>query len=333
MPSDSSTLKLKSQQHSALPSLDDYDEFLDDERERPDFDDELDDELEFPPYPLPAAFLPQSTKPKTTLPDGPTFAELARSFKPAHVAHASTSSPAERPDPIPFEQVEVAAFKAFNHKGGEIDLECGLEVHQRGDQADAAVVAEVIIPKVDSWQVSTYGRVILGQAFTSTKVVSWCRWWIFKHLRSKASPPKARKRGYTASQAQRGRDTQTRRANDQAAQAQALRLQGLTCTEIAARLGRGSRCIRYAFKRFVDPGLVQRLLNGVQSVKESSTGPVVCSSSWINGEVLDLNAPIRLDDGNEVLPWLVQAGHRNRRRYNPNEDNLDRFSPYLPSLL
>ena len=220
--------------------------------ERPDLEDELVDD-EYPPYPLPAGVFERPTHPKPTQPS----------------AHPPVS---ERPDSIPFEQVADAAFKAFNHKGQEIDLECGLEVHQRADQADAAVVAEVIIPKVDSWQAHTYGRVILGQDFTMAKVSGWCSWWIAKHLRQKGSPPDARKRGYTASQAQRGRDTQTRRANHVAAQAQALRLQGLTCTQIAARLGRCIRGIRYAFKRFVDPGLVQRFLNGVQSVQDSSTG-------------------------------------------------------------
>ena len=256
MPLHNNTPKTYPPQQSVLPSLADYDEYLDDERERREFDEHLEDELvddEYPPYPLPAGVFERPTHPKPIQPE-------------------PTPSPAERPDSIPFEQVADAAFKAFNHKGGEIDLECGYEVHQRADQADAAVVAEVIAPKVDSWQALTYGRVILGQAFTMEKVEGWCSWWIAKHLRQKRSPPDARKRGYTAEQAQRGRDTQTRRANHVAAQAQALRLQGRTCEQIAARLGRGIRCIRYAFKRFVDPGLVQRFLNGVQSVKDSSTG-------------------------------------------------------------
>ena len=78
-----------------------------------------------------------------------------------------------RADSIDFKVVAVAAFEAFSRKGQEIDLECGLEVAQHGDQASAAVVAERVYPKIEQWQRRTHGHVILGEKSTRAQVKKW----------------------------------------------------------------------------------------------------------------------------------------------------------------
>ena len=248
-------------------------------------------------------------------------AELARvnavreeSPQPTEVAPESERAALVKvwPGKVDFREAEQALFDTFGKHEQEIDLECGLEVARHGDQASAAVVADALVGKVAAWQKRRYGRLVLSDAFMLEKLERLAAWRISQHqARSKAQPPSDRpQRPYNGQQSDRGRNTQTRRADGRAAQAQVLRAAGVSVKYIAHHLGCTIQSVYLWLKRIVDNWRIraaERVLKSVSCTLPRAIAELLKTKTQTDRPALELfqaRLPIESPQQGEYCTWF-----------------------------
>ena len=264
-------------------------------------------------------------------------AELARvnavreeSPQPTEVAPESERAALAKvwPGKVDFREAEQALFDTFGKHEQEIDLECGLEVARHGDQASAAVVADALVGKVAAWQKRRYGRLVLSDAFMLEKLERLAAWRISQHqARSKAQPPSDRpQRPYNGQQSDRGRNTQTRRADGRAAQAHVLRAAGVSVKYIAHHLGCTIQSVYLWLKRIVDNWRIraaERVLKSVSGTLPRAIAELLKTKTQTDRPALELfqaRSPSESPQQGEFCTWF-------RNRWG----NIVRIAAPLPS--
>ena len=164
-----------------------------------------------------------------------------------------------RPDEHDWKAVADALYLAFNQRDQEIDLESRMFVTAFGDAARPEDVVEVVLPKVRTWQIKHYSRVVLGDLSTTEHLNRWAAWWIAKHLgrSGRLQTPSEPIGKYTDEHRAKSQQTRGQSADAGAAQAYARRLNGETKKQIAKALKKCERTIGYWFVRLINPELLK----------------------------------------------------------------------------
>ena len=268
-----------------------------------------------------AAFESHESPPSAQQHEPPPPTEVAPESKRAALAK-------EWPGKVDFREAEAAFFDTFGKHEQEIDLECGLEVARHGDQASAAVVADALVGKVAAWQKRRYGRLVLSDAFMLEKLERLAAWRISQHqARSKAQPPSERpQRPYNGQQSDRGRNTQTRRADGRAAQAHVLRAAGVSVKYIAHHLGCTIQSVYLWLKRIVDNWRIraaERVLKSVSGTLPRAIAELLKTKTQTDRPALELfqaRSPSESPQQGEFCTWF-------RNRWG----NIVRIAAPLPS--